>query len=90
MSLEVIMFIQNSDAQLYAVDFGSGSRTILAHGGWIGSWELWTEPFTYLSENWRTVAYDHGYWQVYELEVPERTWTVYIILLEVAELRVGS
>ncbi len=53
------MFIQNSDAQLYTVEFGSGPRTILAHGGWIGSWELWTEPFTYLSKNWRTVAYDH-------------------------------
>ena len=30
------MFIQNSDAQLYTVEFGSGPRTILAHGGWIG------------------------------------------------------
>lgn len=53
------MFIQNGDAQLYTVEFGSGPRTILAHGGWIGSWELWTEPFAYLSKTWRTVAYDH-------------------------------
>ncbi|MFN8434847.1 MAG: alpha/beta hydrolase [Anaerolineales bacterium] len=53
------MFIQNRDSQLYTVEFGSGPRTILAHGGWIGSWELWTEPFAHLSKTWRTVAYDH-------------------------------
>ena len=53
------MFIQNGDAQLYTVEFGAGPRTILAHGGWIGSWELWTEPFAHLSKTWRTVAYDH-------------------------------
>ncbi len=53
------MFIQNGDAQLYTVEFGSGPRTILSHGGWTGSWELWTEPFAHLSRTWRTVAYDH-------------------------------
>lgn len=53
------MFIQNQDAQLYTAKFGSTSRTILAHGGWIGSWELWTEPFAHLSKTWQTVAYDH-------------------------------
>ncbi len=53
------MFIANKGAQLYTVAFGSGPRTILAHGGWIGSWELWTEPFAHLSKTWRTVAYDH-------------------------------
>jgi pimeloyl-ACP methyl ester carboxylesterase len=53
------MFIQNGNAQLYTVDFGNGPRTILAHGGWTGSWELWTEPFMHLNKNWRTVAYDH-------------------------------
>jgi pimeloyl-ACP methyl ester carboxylesterase len=53
------MFINHNSAQLYAVDFGGGSRTILAQGGWTGSWELWSEPFQVLSKNWRTVAYDH-------------------------------
>jgi len=53
------MFIQHNNAQLYTVDFGNGPRTILAHGGWTGSWELWTEPFTHLSRSRRTVAYDH-------------------------------
>lgn len=53
------MFITHADAQLYTVSFGSGSRTILALGGWVGSWELWTAPFTTLSQSWRTVAFDH-------------------------------
>ena len=53
------MFIQNGNAKLFTVEFGSGPRTILAHGGWTGSWELWVEPFIYLSKSWRTVAYDH-------------------------------
>lgn len=53
------MFISHNSAQLYTVQFGSGPRTILAHGGWTGSWELWTGPFQYLSQTWRTVAYDH-------------------------------
>lgn len=53
------MFIKNKDAQLFTVEFGSGPHTILAHGGWIGSWELWTEPFAHFSKTWRTVAYDH-------------------------------
>jgi sigma-B regulation protein RsbQ len=53
------MFISHADAELFAVDFGSGPRTLVAHGGWAGSWELWTEPFSILSKSWRTVAYDH-------------------------------
>lgn len=53
------MFITHQDAQLYSVDFGNSPRTLLALGGWAGSWELWTEPFSYLSKSWRTIAYDH-------------------------------
>ena len=53
------MFIPHNHAQLYTVEFGNGPRTFLAHGGWTGSWELWTEPFMQLSKTWRTVAYDH-------------------------------
>lgn len=53
------MFIQHNEAQLFTVSFGAGSRTLLAHGGWVGSWELWAQPFTHLSQSWRTVAYDH-------------------------------
>jgi pimeloyl-ACP methyl ester carboxylesterase len=53
------MFISHNSAQIYAVEFGSGPRTILGLGGWAGSWELWTGPFSELSKTWRTVAYDH-------------------------------
>lgn len=53
------MFISHNSAQLYTVEFGNGPRTILAHGGWTGSWELWTGPFQSLSKTWRAIAYDH-------------------------------
>jgi len=53
------MFITHADAELFGVSFGSGPRAVLALGGWIGSWELWVEPFTLLSHTWRTIAYDH-------------------------------
>lgn len=44
---------------LHAVDFGSGPSTFVAHGGWVGSWELWQEPFQQMQSNWRCVSYDH-------------------------------
>jgi pimeloyl-ACP methyl ester carboxylesterase len=53
------MFIQHQDAQFYTVTFGNSPRSILGLGGWAGSWEVWTNTFTYLSESWRTLAYDH-------------------------------
>lgn len=54
------MFIARGDAQIFATAFGPKSgRTIIGIGGWIGSWELWIDPFSILSENWRTLAYDH-------------------------------
>ncbi len=53
------MFIENKNGKIYTVDFGTEPRTLLAHGGWIGSWELWTEPFMELCKTWRAVAYDH-------------------------------
>lgn len=53
------MFIKVDDAQLFTVSFGSAPRAFVAIGGWAGSWELWTEPFSLLSRTWRTVAYDH-------------------------------
>jgi pimeloyl-ACP methyl ester carboxylesterase len=53
------MFLQHADAHLYTVAFGRGPRTILALGGWVGSWELWAAPFSTLSQSWRTVAFDH-------------------------------
>ncbi len=54
------MFITVGNAKIYATSFGSTTApAILGIGGWIGSWELWAEPFAILSQNWRTIAYDH-------------------------------
>lgn len=53
------MFVRHNGAELYTVSFGQGPQTIIAIGGWVGSWELWTEPFATLSKSWRTVAFDH-------------------------------
>jgi pimeloyl-ACP methyl ester carboxylesterase len=53
------MFVARPDAQLYAVSFGAASQTLVALGGWIGSWELWAEPFGLLSPSWRVIGYDH-------------------------------
>jgi aminoacrylate hydrolase len=53
------MFITHADAQLYTVAFGKGPRTLLALGGWVGSWDLWAETFRVLSQSWRTAAFDH-------------------------------
>lgn len=54
------MFVTVGDAKIYTTAFGSTkSPVIVAIGGWIGSWELWAEPFALLSRGWRTLAYDH-------------------------------
>ncbi len=53
------MFLNSHDADLFVTSFGSGPRTIVAHGGWVGSGELWAAPFEQLSRTWRTVTYDH-------------------------------
>ena len=53
------MFLRSDDADLFVTSFGSGPRTIVAHGGWVGSGELWQQPFEQLSQRWRTVTFDH-------------------------------
>lgn len=53
------MFLKTGDADLFVTAFGDGPRTIVAHGGWVGSGELWQQPFEHLSRRWRTVTYDH-------------------------------
>jgi len=52
-------FIAADGFLLHAVDFGSGPTTFVAHGGWVGSWELWEEPFQRMQSNWRCISYDH-------------------------------
>jgi pimeloyl-ACP methyl ester carboxylesterase len=53
------MFLRSTDADLFVTSFGRGPRTFVAHGGWVGSGELWLQPFERLSAQWRTVTYDH-------------------------------
>lgn len=53
------MYLKSSDSEILVSSFGQGQRTILAHGGWVGSGELWTAPFESLSRSWRTATYDH-------------------------------
>ena len=53
------MFLKSDDADLFVTAFGAGPKTIVAHGGWVGSGELWQQPFEQLSRTWRTVTYDH-------------------------------
>lgn len=54
------MFVKTGDALLYSVAFGSPAQpALLAIGGWIGSWELWAEPFARLSQHWHVISYDH-------------------------------
>ena len=52
-------FIATDGHLLHAVDFGSGPTTLVAHGGWVGSWELWEEPFQQMQSAWRCISYDH-------------------------------
>ena len=54
------MFIPLENAQIFSTSFGSKTApAIMGIGGWIGSWELWLEPFSILSAHWHTIAYDH-------------------------------
>ena len=53
------MFLEIDGHRLNTVEFGSGSRTFVAHGGWVGNWELWQEPFQLMQARWRCVGYDH-------------------------------
>jgi 3-oxoadipate enol-lactonase len=54
------MFVSSGDAKIFTTGFGPKSfPALVAIGGWIGSWELWTQPFLLLSQKWRTIGYDH-------------------------------
>ncbi len=54
------MFISIGNAKIYSTSFGSpAAPAIVGIGGWAGSWELWAEPFSILSQHWHTIAYDH-------------------------------
>lgn len=53
------MFIEIAGHRCFAVSFGSGPRTFLAHSGWIGTYEDWLPTLEVLSRNWRAISYDH-------------------------------
>jgi pimeloyl-ACP methyl ester carboxylesterase len=53
------MFLDIAGNKVFALSFGRGPRTILAHSGWVGNFEDWIAALAPLSETWRTVVYDH-------------------------------
>lgn len=53
------MFIPAGGYLLNTVEVGAGSNTFVAHGGWVGSWELWQQPFQLMQKRWRCIGYDH-------------------------------
>lgn len=53
------MYLKSHDADILVSAFGASPRTLMAHGGWVGSGELWAAPFEILSRSWRTITYDH-------------------------------
>jgi len=53
------MFRRINGRLVNTVAFGSGDLTVLGVGGWIGSWEVWQQPFELLSDSHRVIAYDH-------------------------------
>lgn len=53
------MFVAADGYLLNTVEFGSGPQTFVAHGGWVGNWELWQEPFQLMQSRWRCIGYDH-------------------------------
>lgn len=57
--MEDIVFLDIDGNKVFALSFGTGPRTILAHSGWIGNFEDWIATLAVLSTTWRTVVYDH-------------------------------
>src|SRR4051794_32404296 len=54
------MLLEINGWRTRVMDFGSGDKVLLTHGGWTGNWELWEQQAEQLSrEGWRVIAYDH-------------------------------
>jgi pimeloyl-ACP methyl ester carboxylesterase len=54
------VFLPGDAVLLNVLDWGvRGGPAFVAHGGWVGSWELWQEPFQLMQSRWRCVSYDH-------------------------------
>lgn len=53
------VFVPAGGYLLNTVEFGAGPDTFVAHGGWVGSWELWQQPFQLMQTRWRCIGFDH-------------------------------
>lgn len=53
------MFLDIDGRHLATYRIGDGPRTFVAHGGWIGNFELWLQPFELMQQSWRCISYDH-------------------------------
>lgn len=53
------MFLQIDGHRFFALSFGAGPRTLLAHSGWAGNYEDWIATLAPLSAHMRVVIYDH-------------------------------
>lgn len=53
------MFVPAGGYLLNTMTVGCGPRTFVAHGGWVGGWELWQQPFELMQGSWRCIGYDH-------------------------------
>lgn len=54
------MFITLDETKLYTTSFGRrDAPPILFLSGWIGSWEDWADTMSVLSQDWRTISFDH-------------------------------
>jgi sigma-B regulation protein RsbQ len=54
------MFLDIAGRTMRVLDVGTGPRTLVTHGGFIGTLDLWEQQAAMLSrQGWRVVAYDH-------------------------------
>ncbi len=53
------MFIEVNRIRLNTVSFGADNPIFLAISGFVGSWEVWLQPFELMSNRWRCISYDH-------------------------------
>lgn len=53
------MFLEINGQTVNTVSFGQGEEVVVGISGSFGTWEIWQQPFEYLSSRYRTIGYDH-------------------------------
>lgn len=53
------MFRNIHGEMVNTVSFGSGNNVFVGVSGSFGTWEIWQQPFELLSQDFRTIGYDH-------------------------------